>query len=50
MWSFKSNTNIHKKEGGSYYVVLSDVVSNSNLVTDFASIILNYFRFLLNLN
>ena len=31
MRSFKSNENIHKKEGGSYYVVSANKASNQNL-------------------
>ena len=31
MRSFKSNENIHKKEGGSYYVVSANKVSSATL-------------------
>ena len=33
MRSFKSNENIHKKEGGSYYVVSANKASSVNLQT-----------------
>ena len=35
MRSFKSNENIHKKEGGSYYVVSANKASSNDLISDF---------------
>ena len=47
MRSFKSNENIHKKEGGSYYVVSANKASSSLLKSHISLVSLYWFQYMI---